>query len=82
MSQQITPDLARELWDQAPHNWNDFCQVVRADPGRFGNLDRNFRERLCGLAQEMQTQGTGFPGSPDALYHVLANRLGVYSVPS
>lgn len=82
MTQQITPDLAQELWDQTPHNWNDFCQVVRSDPGRFGNLDNKFRERLCHLAGEMQTQGNGFPDGPDELFHVLANRLGIYSSPS
>jgi hypothetical protein len=78
MTQHITPDLARELWDQTPHNWNDFCQVLRSDPGRVSNLDEAFRERLCRLAGEMQEQGNGFPNSPDNLFELLANRLGLY----
>lgn len=78
MSQHITPELARELWDQTPHNWNDFCQVLRADPGRVSNLDEAFLDRLCRLADEMQVEGNGFPNSPDNLFDLLANRLGLY----
>jgi hypothetical protein len=79
MEQQITPQLARELWDQTPHNWNDFCQILRSDPGRFGNLDASFRDRLCTLAERMQVEGNGFPTSPEALFHELVNQLGLYS---
>lgn len=78
MSQHITPELARELWDQTPHNWNNFCQTLRSDPGRVSNLDEGFLDRLCRLADEMQEQGDGFPNSPENLFQLLANRLGLY----
>lgn len=79
MPQQITPQLAKELWDQAPHNWDNFCQTVRSDNGPMKNLDEGFREELCSLAQQMQVEGNAFPTSAEKLYHDLANRLGLYS---
>lgn len=74
---KVTPDLARELWDQTPHNWNDFRQTLQSDPDRFGNLDADARRRLEHLAHAMTVEGNGFPQSPNDLYHLLANRLGV-----
>lgn len=79
MTQHITPEVARELWDQTPHNWNDFCQTLRSDPGRVSNLAPAFRDRLCRLADEMREGGNGFPNSSDDLFHLLANRLGIYT---
>ncbi|HZU11937.1 MAG TPA: hypothetical protein VFB58_03785 [Chloroflexota bacterium] len=74
---KVTQELARELWDQAPHNWNDFRQTLQSDHRRLGNLDTETRERLERLAQTMELEGNGFPHSSDDLYHLLANRLGV-----
>lgn len=79
MAHQITQELARELWDQTPHNWNDFCQTLRADNGPITNIDPGFREELCALAQHMQVEGNGFPTSAEKLYHALADHLGVYA---
>lgn len=71
-----TMELAKMIWDQSPHNWNDFRQTLLSHPERFGGvLDHDQVQQLVDFSKHMEMQGEGFPHSVERLHQLLAEWL-------
>ncbi|MGH2447643.1 MAG: hypothetical protein ACRDFS_03445 [Chloroflexota bacterium] len=72
----MTMGDAKELWSQAPHDWQGLHQAIEQRQGKAEGISNTVIDQLAKLTANKQSSGQSFPSSPEQMYEMFNSEMG------